>query len=95
MPQYRYKARITDEIVDAMEIIRNTGRMLQNQKIDANTVVQNFVEETDNYVKSVIHNPDNGWRVYVTYKYIDNNNLSVTYEGDYNGSRKFTRKEIK
>ena len=42
MPQYRYKARITDDIVDAMEIIRNTGRMLQNQKIDANTVVQNL-----------------------------------------------------
>jgi hypothetical protein len=42
MAQYRYKARITDEIVDAMEIIRNTGRMLQNQKIDANTVVKNL-----------------------------------------------------
>tara|TARA_R110001583_G_scaffold17823_11_gene71917 strand:- start:7110 stop:7289 length:180 start_codon:yes stop_codon:yes gene_type:complete len=42
MPQYRYKTRITDDIVDAMEIIRNTGRMLQNQKIDANTVVQNL-----------------------------------------------------
>jgi len=42
MPQYRYKARITDDITDAMEIIRNTGRMLQNQKIDANTVVQNL-----------------------------------------------------
>tara|TARA_R110002110_G_scaffold35365_5_gene119525 strand:- start:268 stop:447 length:180 start_codon:yes stop_codon:yes gene_type:complete len=42
MPQYRYKTRITDDIVDAMEIIRNTGSMLQNQKIDANTVVQNL-----------------------------------------------------
>ena len=42
MPQYRYKTRITDDIVDAMEIIRNTGKMLQNQKIDANTVVQNL-----------------------------------------------------
>tara|TARA_R110000796_G_scaffold243472_1_gene366050 strand:- start:1073 stop:1252 length:180 start_codon:yes stop_codon:yes gene_type:complete len=42
MPQYRYKARITDDITDAMEIVRNTGKMLQNQKIDANTVVQNL-----------------------------------------------------
>jgi len=42
MPQYRYKTRITDDIVDAMEIVRNTGKMLQNQKIDANTVVQNL-----------------------------------------------------
>jgi hypothetical protein len=40
MPQYRYKARITDDIVDAMEIIKNTGRMLQQQKIDAQTVVK-------------------------------------------------------
>ena len=42
MPQYRYKAKISDDIVDAMEIIKNTGKMLQNQKIDANTVVQNL-----------------------------------------------------
>ena len=42
MPQYRYKTRITDDITDAMEIVRNTGKMLQNQKIDANTVVQNL-----------------------------------------------------
>tara|TARA_R110002020_G_scaffold317441_2_gene533036 strand:- start:518 stop:697 length:180 start_codon:yes stop_codon:yes gene_type:complete len=42
MPQYRYKARITDDIVDAMEIIKNTGRMLQQQKIDAQTVVRNL-----------------------------------------------------
>lgn len=63
--------------------------------LEQNTVVQNFVEETDNYVKSVIHNPDNGWRVYVTYEYIDDNNLFVTYEGDYDGSVNFIRKEIK
>lgn len=42
MPQYRYKAKISDDIVDAMEIIKNTGKMLQNQKIDAKTVIQNL-----------------------------------------------------
>lgn len=59
-----------------------------------NIVIENFVEENDNYVKSIVHNPDNGWRVYVTYEYINDNNLFVTYEGDYNGSVYFTRKEI-
>ena len=74
----------------------NKGYIFTNFSFIAqNTVVQNFVEENDNYVKSVIHNPDNGWRVYVTYEYIDDNNLFVTYEGDYNGSRDFIRKKIK
>ena len=32
-----------------------------------NVVIENFMEETDTYVKTAVHNPDNGWRVIVTY----------------------------
>jgi|TARA_R100000084_G_C4603042_1_gene124218 hypothetical protein len=59
-----------------------------------NIVLENFVEETNAYVKSVVHNPDNGWRVYCEYKKIDNDTLVVTYTGDYNKTHKFIRKTI-
>lgn len=59
-----------------------------------NVVIENFMEETDTYVKTAVHNPDNGWRVIVTYEYVDNNTLTVTYEGDYNATHKFYRKTI-
>ena len=63
--------------------------------VEQNIVLENFVEETNNYVKTVVHNPDNGWRVYTTYEYIDNNTLAVNYEGDYESAHIFYRKEIK
>jgi len=28
MPQFRYKAKLTDDIEDAKEIVRTTGKML-------------------------------------------------------------------
>jgi len=59
-----------------------------------NVVIENFVEETDTYVKSVVHNPDNGWRVYCEYSNISNDTLMVVYRGDYNKTHKFIRKTI-
>ena len=55
---------------------------------------ENFIEETNTYVKSVVHNPDNGWRVYCEYSNIDNDTLMVVYRGDYNKTHKFIRKTI-
>ena len=59
-----------------------------------NIVIENFIEETDTYVKTVVHNPDNGWRVYCEYSNIDNDTLMVTYKGDYVATHKFIRKKI-
>ena len=42
MAQYRYKAKITDDIEDAREIIRNTGKMLQENKIDKASALNNL-----------------------------------------------------
>ena len=50
--------------------------------IEQNTVVENLIEETEDYVKTVVHNPDNGWRVYCEYSYINANTLRVRYTGD-------------
>lgn len=61
---------------------------------EQNIVIENIIEETDAYVKTVVHNPDNGWRVYCEYSNIDNDTLMVTYEGDYVAIHKFIRKKI-
>tara|TARA_Y100001933_G_scaffold244544_2_gene274380 strand:- start:20 stop:454 length:435 start_codon:yes stop_codon:yes gene_type:complete len=50
--------------------------------IEQNTVFENILEETKDYVKTVVHNPDNGWRVYCEYSYINANTLRVKYTGD-------------
>jgi hypothetical protein len=42
MAQYRYKAKVTDDIEDAREIIRNTGKMLQEGKIDKASALNNL-----------------------------------------------------
>jgi len=42
MAHYRYKAQITDYIEDAREIIRNTGLMLQQDKIDKASALHNL-----------------------------------------------------
>ena len=44
MAQYRYKAKVTDDIEDAKEIIRNTGRMIQDGKIDKASTLNNLAE---------------------------------------------------
>jgi hypothetical protein len=42
MAQYRYKSKVTDDIEDAREIIRNTGKMLQEGKIDKSSALNNL-----------------------------------------------------
>ena len=42
MAHYRYKAKVTDDIEDAREIIRNTGKMLQENKIDKASALNNL-----------------------------------------------------
>jgi hypothetical protein len=42
MAHYKYKAKITDDIEDAREIIRNAGRMLQEGKIDKQSALDNL-----------------------------------------------------
>ena len=44
MPQYRYKAKLTDDIEDAKEIIRTTGKMLLEGKIDKPSAIDNLAK---------------------------------------------------
>ena len=42
MAHYKYKAKITDDVEDAKEIIRTTGKMLQEGKIDKVSALDNL-----------------------------------------------------
>lgn len=42
MAQYKYKAKVTDDLEDAKEIVRTTGRMLQEGKIDKQSALDNL-----------------------------------------------------
>ncbi len=42
MPQFRYKAKLTDDIEDAKEMVRTTGKMLMEGKIDKKSAVDNL-----------------------------------------------------
>jgi hypothetical protein len=42
MAHYRYKAKLTDDVEDAREIIRTTGLMLQEGKIDKESALANL-----------------------------------------------------
>jgi ribosomal protein S20 len=42
--QYRYKAKITDDIEDAREIIKNVGRTITEGKTDVQSVIANLTE---------------------------------------------------
>jgi lipid-binding SYLF domain-containing protein len=44
MAQYRYKAKLTDDIEDAKEIIRTTGKMLLEGKIDKPSAIDNLLK---------------------------------------------------
>ncbi len=49
--------------------------------VDNDTVIETVVEQKDDYVKTKIYNPKNKWEVFLTYKYVDQNTLSVKFEG--------------
>ena len=40
--KFKYKAKITDDVQDAHEIIRNVGRTIQEGKTDVNSVLHNL-----------------------------------------------------
>ena len=40
--KFKYKAKITDDIQDAHEIIRNVGRTIQEGKTDATSALHNL-----------------------------------------------------
>jgi hypothetical protein len=42
MAYYKYKAKITDDVEDAREIIRVTGKMLEEGKIDKGAALDNL-----------------------------------------------------
>ena len=42
MAYYKYKAKITDDIEDAREIIRNVGRTINEGKTDHHSVIHNL-----------------------------------------------------
>ena len=62
--------------------------------IKQNVVQENFMEENENHIKTVVHNPENGWRVFLEYEYIDKDTLRVTYSGDSDATVTLKRKKI-
>mgnify|MGYP003640876840 FL=1 len=44
MSKLRYKEKITDDIVDAKEIIRMVGRGIENGNIDTQSAIVNLAE---------------------------------------------------
>ena len=43
MAHYRYKAKLTDDVEDAREIVRATGKALEEGKIDKLSLIDNLV----------------------------------------------------
>ena len=62
--------------------------------IEQNVVQENFLEENENHIKTVVHNPENGWRVYIEYEYLDKDELRATFSGDADAIRYLKRKKI-
>ena len=42
MAEYKFKVKITDDIMDAHETVRNTAKMLQEGKIDKESALDNL-----------------------------------------------------
>ena len=49
MAHYKYKAKITDDIEDAREIVRNVGRTLREGKTDFNSVMHNLIAALEKF----------------------------------------------
>ncbi len=43
MAHYKYKAKLTDDVEDAREIIRSAGKALEESKIDKQSLLDNLV----------------------------------------------------
>ena len=59
-----------------------------------NVIQENFIEQNENNIKTVVHNPENGWRVFIEYEYIDKDNLRATFSGDSDVIQTLKRKKI-
>jgi len=42
MAQYRYKAKVTDDLQDATDIVKQVGRMITEGKTDVNSALDNL-----------------------------------------------------
>lgn len=42
MAYYRYKAKVTDDLTEAHEIVRNVGKMIEDGKIDKTSTLDNL-----------------------------------------------------
>lgn len=42
MAYYKYKEKVTDDLVEAHEIVRNVGKMLNEGKIDKQSTLDNL-----------------------------------------------------
>ena len=58
---------------------------------DNNTVTETVVEQKKDYVKTRIYNSKNKWEVFLTYKHVDQNTLSVKFEGSTNSTSTYRR----
>ena len=71
------------------------GYIFTNFSFFAQNVIQeNFIEQNENNIKTVVHNPENGWRVFIEYEYIDKDNLRATFSGDSDVIQTLKRKKI-
>ena len=43
MAHYKYKAKLTDDVEDAREIVRSAGKALEEGKIDKASLIDNLV----------------------------------------------------
>jgi hypothetical protein len=52
------------------------------------------INVTDNYIKTRIYNPENGWTVFIEYSVVDKNTLISKFTGDITASTFWKLKQI-
>ncbi len=62
--------------------------------IEQNLVQEKVLNRDENVVKTVVHNPDNGWRTFCKYTYINRNTIQIEYTGDIARTSFLHRKKI-
>ena len=62
---------------------------------EQNEIQELVLEVTENYIKTKIHNPNNGWTVFVEYNIVDENTILAKFTGDINADTLYELREIK
>tara|TARA_X000001382_G_scaffold113665_1_gene91609 strand:+ start:1898 stop:2263 length:366 start_codon:yes stop_codon:yes gene_type:complete len=62
--------------------------------IEQNTIQEKFVDTGRNVINTVVHNPDNGWRAFCKYTYINRDTIQIEYTGDIRKTSFLHRKKI-